>query len=338
MRAEIFRRGCILLATMLSFAVGQAFAQTPAPPDAILGLPEDFSLLRSAALPPGDVEVLVTSTWSYAIAPQFLLRRKSGVWSGLACLPERPSSVPCQSQMPLLTPEGGWERLWNRLTAQNIETLPDQSMLPNLKTVNGQPPLLRLDGVVSMVELNLGGRYRKYEYFDPSLGKHLEDKEMVEIVRIIRRAFNLRNGFEGVTPLSAEVARHFLHDDFQEYREISGVPGWVWGTLYNCGWNGGLMVKPGEALSRTASPANQWPGPMRLIFVATAGDYCVLAYEQGGKSYSRNALLFHRDPQCRFGAVIEGSAIRLGARVNSLPDLRLLEKEAGVFRVRPFVP
>jgi len=103
-----------------------------------------------------------------------------GVWT-LEMASELNPTIPILA----LTPRTNWAILWEKLEAQGILTLPDSYATGKRIFV--------LDGSSCVVEINDGGRYRSYEYSEPSEPDFQEAKQMREILNILVEEF--RNSF-----------------------------------------------------------------------------------------------------------------------------------------------
>ena len=99
-----------------------------------------------------------------------------GVWT-LELASELNPTIPILA----LTPRTGWASLWEKLETQGILTLPDSY-------ATGKK-IFALDGSSCVVEINDGGRYRSYEYSEPSEPDFQEAKQMREILNILAEEF-----------------------------------------------------------------------------------------------------------------------------------------------------
>ena len=71
--------------------------------------------------------------------------------------PEKKRDRPLTACAQASTPPPDWQAFWQRLSALDVETLPDESELP-------RPKHGILDGGMSIVEVRDGSRYRSYRY------------------------------------------------------------------------------------------------------------------------------------------------------------------------------
>lgn len=114
--------------------------------------------LRSYFVNGDDLEIRFWSGFGLQPLGGFILKRSNGTWSGL-CITEnfRKEGPPIESRS--VTPQQGWDYLWQRLSTYGIMTLPDSSQLKDEARV--------MDGVSYVVELNHRDQYRTYQYGNP---------------------------------------------------------------------------------------------------------------------------------------------------------------------------
>lgn len=72
-------------------------------------------------------------------------------------------------------PPPDWQAFWQRLTALDVETLPDESELP-------RPKHGILDGAITIVEVRGGSRYRSYRYANAQARTEPEARKAEAIV------------------------------------------------------------------------------------------------------------------------------------------------------------
>lgn len=141
-----------------------------------------FKQLRSTILPDDDLEVRVWIGFGLSPLEGFILRRTKGRWSGLYVPPFDPEAV-CAIPTRSITPKSKWSQLWERLTSEGILVLPDSSELGNV--------IPAPDGESCVVEINFGGRYRAYEYGNPTDQKAPEAKRIAAIVETLFKEFGI---------------------------------------------------------------------------------------------------------------------------------------------------
>jgi hypothetical protein len=140
--------------------------------------------LRTLNLPRGDLEVRLWVSFSGMGADGIMLRRSANNWSALFLhgLFEDPSKE-SQRMRNLAEPKSGWDKMWQRLVANGILTLPDAAAI--------DCKVGALDGSTYVVEVNTNKTYRTYLYDTPQFAKCSEAKRVVEIIEILLEEFGI---------------------------------------------------------------------------------------------------------------------------------------------------
>ena len=99
--------------------------------------------------------------------------------------------------------------------------------------------------------------------------------------------------------LTTEDRKHLLGDTFQIYYTVNAIPASVQSALIGRRLMGPSYGSPPFPLVDPGKPYNSTDVVLyanlpsrRLIFVAVSQGYCLIAYEQGGIGYSRDAALY----------------------------------------------
>jgi len=116
--------------------------------------------LRATSLPAGDLEVRVWVELSGRGWGGVVLRRIKGNWSALQLRPMSKDETDNPTKH-YPEPAQGWDEFWDRLVAEGILALPDSSCFKDYLAIN--------DGIGYVVEINMDGIYRSYEYGNPEL-------------------------------------------------------------------------------------------------------------------------------------------------------------------------
>ena len=156
--------------------------------------------LRETVLPEGDIEMRLWMT-GRVMPCGYRLCRSAGVWSGSFLPAALPKFRNNDYQRELSPPAEGWERLWSKLEAEGIRTLPDSSALKG----DGLPPpygiwkkngkgtwskLVLIDGIGLTVELSVGNKYRVYHYSSPAKRTQWpEAKHMDNLYNLLYQCF-----------------------------------------------------------------------------------------------------------------------------------------------------
>lgn len=155
----------------------------------------ELSSLANKDLPKMDLEIRI---WRFAAFGEkhlaFVLKKSDGNWS--AKLVQRTiakkdlnkgSKPPMKySRRKLNNPKSGWENLWQKLTNNEILTLPTGS------EISSGLSKYCLDCWEYVVETKVENNYRVYNYFAPEDSKEIrEAQQMVKIINIISEEFNL---------------------------------------------------------------------------------------------------------------------------------------------------
>ena len=113
----------------------------------------------------------------------FVITRTGNDWHGMFL-----ESINATTRPPYkrdsIKPKSGWSRLWDRLIAERLLSLPDFSTLKNEETV--------FDGTSYVVELKDFHTYRTYTYMNPDYQRWPEAKRMCKIADILYSEFDLR--------------------------------------------------------------------------------------------------------------------------------------------------
>ena len=159
--------------------------------------------LREVGLPHGSLEIRIWIGFGeFGSSGLRLLRNGGGEWTGCyvsggyfkvqemsqrQSWPDEHIKAICESYLkeakPFyeLTPKTSWTRLWEKVEALGILTLPDASTLPNERSV--------LDGIGYIVEINDGERYRAYLYSNPQEQEWAEAERIIKIIKTLREEF-----------------------------------------------------------------------------------------------------------------------------------------------------
>lgn len=142
-----------------------------------------LSILKSTALPKGDLEVRLWIGFGTDPLRGFVISRTNGLWAATYLMPIDPKYPQHNYQQNLPTPKDGWETFWNRLANKGILTLPDSSKLGD--------QIVFPDAQYSVVEVNTGEVYRAYKYAAPEYQRQAEAKRMAAIIRLIFTEFGI---------------------------------------------------------------------------------------------------------------------------------------------------
>lgn len=145
----------------------------------------ELSDLRKVVLPPGDLEVRLWEGFGLSKLEGYVLKRKGGRWQAIWLQPALPRFAKGKYMRSLGKPKSGWERLWGDLTEHGLLTLPDSSELKEERLI--------LDGTSYVVEINREGVYRTYQYGNPDLQRWPQAKQMLAIVGVIDREFDMHD-------------------------------------------------------------------------------------------------------------------------------------------------
>lgn len=143
----------------------------------------NLTSLRSTAMRDNDLEIRVWIGFGLSALEGFVIRRQSSQWSSLYLRPVSQQHPQGESATTPVVPQSGWERLWQRLTDEQILTLPDSSLLRDEVTIN--------DGQSYVVEINTNGVYRTYMYSNPQEQRWPEARRIIEISNILHSEFSI---------------------------------------------------------------------------------------------------------------------------------------------------
>ncbi|MFN0111256.1 MAG: hypothetical protein ACKVZH_20525 [Blastocatellia bacterium] len=116
--------------------------------------------LKSVALTGDDLEIRVWEGFGLSGLGGFVLKRSNGYWEAIKLRPlqDNETQNPRESYPE---PVSGWDAFWERLVSEGLLTLPDGSCFKDYLRIT--------DGVSYVVEINMNGSYRTYEYSNPLL-------------------------------------------------------------------------------------------------------------------------------------------------------------------------
>ena len=158
--------------------------------------------LHTVGLPRGSLEIRIWIGFGESPLQGLRLCRNGGKWTGLyvncgylwlqAMCKSQPSITEeakaryesyLKDMKPFyeLTPQTSWARLWEKVEALGILTLPDSSTLPK----GGGA----IDGISYVVEINDGEHYRTYRYDNPQCGEGAEVERIIEIMKTLQDEF-----------------------------------------------------------------------------------------------------------------------------------------------------
>jgi|GEM_PF-2533737 len=160
--------------------------------------------LQNVKVPKGDLEIRYWEDGGLVHHRSlYVFRRKHGAWAGtyqeiplriIECATDTQPTGPAPKALE--APAWGWDGWWKKLKEQDFLTLPNYDDLPGPKDEI-------TDAGETTVEINNGGRYRKYAYPDPSGGNWPEVKKFRNIERLMRDAFH-----EQLDPAIVEINIH----------------------------------------------------------------------------------------------------------------------------------
>jgi hypothetical protein len=146
-----------------------------------------------------DLEVRVWRNSAWWKTWTFIIKRSSQRWSSnfqTQIFEDGTLKLKKISKRRLIEPKSGWENFWQQLTNEEILALTD-----GFKK-GGDDPCPDCGAI--LIETNIGGDYRFYQYTDfSSQGKLRETRQIAKILEIIAEEFNLPD-FKTSEPLPIE--------------------------------------------------------------------------------------------------------------------------------------
>ncbi len=146
-----------------------------------------------------DLEVRVWRNSAWWKTWTFILKRSSQKWSAdfqTQIFEDGTFKLKKISKRKLLEPKSGWENFWQQITNKQILTLID-----GFKN-GGDDPCPDCGAII--IETNIGGDYRFYQYTDSSSQSELrETRQVAKILESISEEFNLPD-FKTLEPLPVE--------------------------------------------------------------------------------------------------------------------------------------
>ena len=131
--------------------------------------------LRASAISSGGLEIRVWGGFGVIDPNCFIIRKIGKNWSGAYIPSGKPKKQ--SDKIKSVRPTSGWSKLWEKLEAENILSLPDQ---PERKG-----KLMIYDGITYCVEIKEKGKYYMYSYNNPDPRESTEAAHVLKIFQIL---------------------------------------------------------------------------------------------------------------------------------------------------------